>query len=84
MSSNSTQGFGYNQPGSTTSAILGNSTGRITTKINDLSIMQRWSGIKLNTIGKQHINIITVHQSTKSDGISTNYMQQVSTLKEQG
>jgi hypothetical protein len=83
-SSNATPGFGYYQPGGTTTAIFSNATGRITTKIIDSSSMGRWSGFKLHTNGSRHINIITVYQSTKSEGIHTNYMQQMSTLKQQG
>jgi hypothetical protein len=70
--------------GGTATAILGNATGRITSKIIDNSSMGRWSGFRLHTNGKKHINIITVYQATKSDGILTNYMQHVNTLKQQG
>jgi hypothetical protein len=68
VSSNNTNGFGYYQPGGTATAILGNATGRITSKIIDKSSMGRWSGFKLHTNGKKHINIITVYQATKSNG----------------
>jgi hypothetical protein len=83
-SSNITRGFGYYQPGGTTASIMGNATGRITSKIMDSSTMGRWSGFRLHTNGMKHINIITVYQATKLDGMLTNYMQQVSTLKLQG
>jgi hypothetical protein len=83
-SSNTTAGFGYYQPGGTTITILAKATGCITAKISDSSSMGRWSGFKLHTNGSRHINIITVYQATKSDGIHTNYMHQISTLKQQG
>jgi hypothetical protein len=76
--------FGYYQPGGTSTAILSNATRRITTKISDWSSMGCWSGFILQTNWSIHINIITVYQATKSDGIQTNYMQQISTLKQQG
>jgi hypothetical protein len=44
----------------------------------------RWSGSRLHTNGSRYINIITVYKATKSDGIQTNFMQQISTLKQQG
>jgi hypothetical protein len=83
-SSNTSPGFGYYQPGGTATAIMGNATGQITYKIIDKSSMGRWSGFRLHTNGTKHINIITVYQATKTDGILTNYMQQINTLKQQG
>lgn len=46
--------------------------------------MGRWSGFKLNTNHGKHIHIITVYQSTKSDGIHTNYTQQLEHLNQSG
>jgi hypothetical protein len=61
VSSNNTNRFGYYQPGGSATAILGNASGRITSTIIDKSSMGRWSGFRLHTNGKQHINIITVY-----------------------
>jgi hypothetical protein len=63
---------------------LGNLTGRISNKITDSSGMGRWSGIELHTNSKSWLNIITVYQSTKSEGLHTNYMQQMHRLKNIG
>jgi hypothetical protein len=46
--------------------------------------MGRRSGFKLHTNRDSNINIITVYQSTKSDGLHTNYMYQISHMKKQG
>jgi hypothetical protein len=83
-SSNATPGIGYYYPGGTTTAVFSNAAGRITTKIIDSSSMGKWSGFKLHTNGSRHIIIITVYQSTRSEGIHTDYMQQMSTFKQQG
>jgi hypothetical protein len=73
--------FGNYQPGGTSTSICGNAIGHIVTKINDTSSMGRWSGFKLHTNNGTHINILTVYQSTKSNGIYTNYIHQVEYLK---
>jgi hypothetical protein len=83
-SSLTNQGYTYYQPGGTSTAIFGNSTGRIVTQITDESKLGRWSGFKLNTNGTSYINMITVYQSNKSHGIHTTYMQQVAYMKGQG
>jgi hypothetical protein len=70
-----------NQPGGTATAVLGNATGRIAHKITYSSSMLRWSGFKLHTNRDSLINIITVYQCTKSDGLHTNYMYQTSHMK---
>jgi hypothetical protein len=41
--------FGMYQPGGTATAVLGNTTGRIHSKIQDPTSMGRWSGFSLNT-----------------------------------
>jgi hypothetical protein len=66
--------MGNYQPGGTATAILGNLTGLIAQKITDSSGMGRWSGVKLHTNSKSWVNIVTVYQSTKSEGFNTNYM----------
>jgi hypothetical protein len=73
--------FGNYQPGGTSTSICGNVIGCIVAKINDISPMGRWYDFKLHTNNGTHINILTVYQSTKSDGIYTNYIQQVEHLK---
>jgi hypothetical protein len=83
-SSNDGPCMGNYQPGGTATAVFGNLTGRISSKITDSSGMGRWSGVKLHTNSKSLLNIVTVYQSTKSDGINTNYMQQMHRLKNSG
>jgi hypothetical protein len=72
------------QPGGTLTATTGKTTGKISSKINDTSGMGRWSGFQYATSHGSHFNIITVYQSTVSDGIGTTYQQQYHTLKLQG
>lgn len=64
------------QPGGTISAMFGKYTGRISSNIRDPTGLGRWSGFKLTTNLGQPLNILTVYQSTKSDGIHTAYQQQ--------
>jgi hypothetical protein len=65
------------QPGGTLTAILNKYVGRIQTAIRDPTSLGRWSGFKLNTNFGKPLNILTVYQPTKSDGLHTTYQQQL-------
>jgi hypothetical protein len=72
------------QPGGTMTAILNKFVGRIQTTIYDSSSLGRWSGFKLNTNFGHQLNIITVYQPTKLDGLHTNYQQQAHYFRTKG
>jgi hypothetical protein len=76
--------MGYYQPGGTATAILGNLNVRIAQKITDSTGLGRWSGVKLHTNSKSWLNIITVYHFTRSEGLNTNYMNQMNQLKNNG
>jgi hypothetical protein len=72
------------QPGGTLTAIFHKYVGRITTTIKDPTSLGRWSGFKLHTNFGYKLNILTVYQSTKSDGLHTTYQQQSHYFRTQG
>jgi hypothetical protein len=74
-SSNKEECFSAYQPGGTLTSILNKYVGRIQTAIHDPTSLGRWSGFKLNTNFGHYLNIITVYQPTKSDGLHTTYQQ---------
>lgn len=63
------------QPGGTLTIIRNKLASRITKSITDKTNLGRWSGFKLRTNFGHLLNIITVYQPTKSDGIHTTYQQ---------
>jgi hypothetical protein len=83
-SSNKEECFSSYQPGGTATAIRNKLVGRITTTIQDKTNLGRWSGFKLNTNFGHQLNIITVYQSTRSEGIYTTYQQQAHYFRSQG
>jgi hypothetical protein len=70
-SSNSEDSFSGYQPGGTLTTIRNELAGRIASIIHDKTNLGRWSGFKLHTNFHHKLNIITVYQSTKSEGIHT-------------
>lgn len=73
------------QPGGTISGLFGKWTGRLTTRITDISGMGRWSGFRLRCKGNKHISIITAYRTTKDQGgLTTSYQQQWRHLRNQG
>jgi hypothetical protein len=83
-SSNREECISSYQPGGTLTTVLNKYVGRIKTSIYDSSSLGRWSGFKLNTNFGHHLNIITVYQSTKSDGLHTSYQQQAHYFRAKG
>jgi hypothetical protein len=76
-SSNREECYSAYQPGGTLTTILNKYVGRIQSSIIDKSSLGRWSGFRMNTNFGHYLNIITVYQPTKSDGLHTTYQQQV-------
>jgi hypothetical protein len=72
------------QPGGTLTAVRNKLVGRIATTIHDNTQLGRWSGFKFNTNFGHHLNIITVYQPTKSQGIHTTYQQHVHYFRNKG
>jgi hypothetical protein len=83
-SSNREECLSSYQPGGTTTAIRNKLVGRITSTIQDPTTLGRWSGYKLTTNFGHQLNIITVYQSTKSEGIHTSYQQQAHYFRNKG
>jgi hypothetical protein len=83
-SSNREECFTAYQPGGTLTSVLNKFVGRIQTSIHDPSSLGRWSGFKMNTNFGHQLNIITVYQPTKSDGLHTTYQQHVHYYRTQG
>jgi hypothetical protein len=83
-SSNKEESFSAYQPRGTLTAIFHKYVGRISTIIHDPTPLGRWSGFKLHTNFGHKLNILTVYQSTKSDGIHTTYQQQSHYFRTQG
>jgi hypothetical protein len=76
VSSNAEPCYSHYQPGGTITCITNNATGHIKKQIVDPTTLGRWLGFQLATSFGHHLNILTVYQSTKSEGIHTNYKQQ--------
>jgi hypothetical protein len=68
------------QPGGTVTVATGKYTGRITKNIKDTNSMGRWTGLRFATNYDHFINVVTVYQSVKADGIHTSYRQQMHAL----
>jgi hypothetical protein len=83
-SSNKEESLTAYQPGGTLTAIFHKYVGRITKTIQDPTSLGRWSGFKLHTHFGHQLNILTVYQSTKSDGLHTSYQQQSHYFRTQG
>jgi hypothetical protein len=83
-SSNVEQCLSSYQPGGTMTAIMNKFLGHVTSPIIDNSSLGRWSGYKLRTSFKSHLNILTVYQPTRSDSIHSTFQQQAHYYKKLG
>jgi hypothetical protein len=73
------------QPGGTLTGVVGKWTGRVNNRIQDLSGMGRWSGIRMRGNNDTFTSIITVYRPNKdTTGIITCYQQQWRLMRNNG
>jgi hypothetical protein len=72
------------QPGGTMIIVRNKTASRISEPIHDQTGLGRWSGVKLHTNFGHKLNVLTVYQPTKSEGIHTAYQQQAHYFRGKG